>query len=141
MSKPETLRFCGNNRFQIGFIFAGIWSISIYYFNTKLYMNFCIILTHFYINFSKQEHSIDVLNMYRSTPDILRFNPILWRRSGGRRGSGGVSNRVSRRGKLSSFPATSHIYLLLFLRFDKFSFLNLVIKYLFKPQVYPSERS
>ena len=38
-------------------------------------MNFRIILTQFYINFSRQEHQIEVLYVC-TTPEILRFNPI-----------------------------------------------------------------
>ena len=34
-------------------------------------MNFCIDLTQFYINFSRQEHQIDVLDVL-----ILKFHPI-----------------------------------------------------------------
>ena len=41
-----------------------------------LYIRFGIILTQFYINFSRHEHQIEVLFIYRSTPEILRFHPI-----------------------------------------------------------------
>jgi len=38
-----------------------------------IYMNFRIILTQFYINFSRHEHQIDVLYVYRS---MLRFDQV-----------------------------------------------------------------
>ena len=40
----------------------------------QLYFRFGIILTQFYINFSRQEHQMSY--MYRSKPEILRFQPI-----------------------------------------------------------------
>ena len=39
------------------------------------YIRFGILLTQFYINFSRQEHQIE-LYMSQSTPEILRFQPI-----------------------------------------------------------------
>ena len=46
--------------------------------NLDLYLTnirFGIILTQFYVNFSRQEHHIDFYR-YRSTPEILRFQPM-----------------------------------------------------------------
>ena len=40
------------------------------------YIRFGITLTQFYVNSSRQERQIDVLYMYRSTPENLRFHPI-----------------------------------------------------------------
>ena len=55
----------GYRRFQIGCVF-----IEYDLFNTTTFIQNCI-----YINFSRQEHQIDVY-MYRLTPEILRFHPI-----------------------------------------------------------------
>ena len=40
------------------------------------YMHFGIILTQFYINFSRQENQIELCNRSQSTPEIFRFKPI-----------------------------------------------------------------
>jgi len=59
------LRFsgsCGTTRFQIGCVFAeyDLFKPTTYKQNC-IYMNFRIILTQFDINFSRQDHQIDVL--------------------------------------------------------------------------------
>ena len=52
----------GCNRFQIGFVFVECdqFNTTIFIQNC-IYMNFRINLTQFYINFSRQEHQIEVL--------------------------------------------------------------------------------
>ena len=68
-SKPEILRL--------------LWDIIVfrlvsYLLNTKfhtklyIYMNFRIILTQFYINFSRQEHLMCIVQRH----EIIRFHPI-----------------------------------------------------------------
>ena len=42
----------------------------------KIAYNFRIILTKFYVNFSRQEHQIDILYVSSYMPEILRFYPI-----------------------------------------------------------------
>ena len=37
-------------------------------------MNFCINLTQFYINFSRQKHQIELLWVDQSTPEMLRVH-------------------------------------------------------------------
>ena len=39
-------------------------------------VRFCIILTQFNINFSRQENQIELCNRSQSTPEIFRFKPI-----------------------------------------------------------------
>ena len=70
----DSQSFVEYGSFQIGCVF-----VEYYLFNTTcllqnlIYIRFGIILTPFYIKFSRQEHQIDV---YRSTPEILRFQPL-----------------------------------------------------------------
>ena len=66
------LRFsgsCGINHFHIGCVFVeyGLFNTTNLILNL-VYVRFDIILTPFYLNFSRQEH--------RSTPEILRFQSI-----------------------------------------------------------------
>ena len=58
------------------------WQYSIIVRCLRLYLiviSFGIILTQFYINFSRQEHQIELLFSYRSwsTSEVLRFQPIV----------------------------------------------------------------
>ena len=77
-SKPEILRFCGIQWFSdclricwINDLFKPTTSIQHF-----IYIDFRIILTQFYINFSRHEHQIDVLYASFNACKILRFYPI-----------------------------------------------------------------
>ena len=67
----------GNSHFQIGCVIDeyGLCNTTTLIQNL-IYIRFGIILTQFLINFSRQEHQIDVLYIYHSKPEILRFQPI-----------------------------------------------------------------
>ena len=69
----------GYSHFQIGCVF-----VEHYLFNTTnliqnlMYIRFGIILTQFYMNFSRQERQIDMSYIYRSTPDsqVSAYTPF-----------------------------------------------------------------
>ena len=71
--KPEVLRFL---------LGVGVFKLVTYLFNTTnfipnlVYARFGVILTQFYVNFSRQEHQIDMSYRYRSKPENLRFHSI-----------------------------------------------------------------
>ena len=58
-SKPEILRLLGYNRFQIGCVILNMICATTFIQNLT-YVRFGIILTQFYVNFSSQNHKIDV---------------------------------------------------------------------------------
>jgi len=67
----------GYNRFHIGCVFVEYdLFISATFVQNSLHMNFGVNLIQFYINFSRQEHQIDVLYVSFSACEILRFHSI-----------------------------------------------------------------
>ena len=66
----------GYSHFQIGCVFVDYDLLNTTtLIQNLIYIRFGIMLTQFYINFSRQEHQKDIY-MYCSMPEILRFYPI-----------------------------------------------------------------
>ncbi len=79
LSREIDIKLCQNyTKIQIGFVFVEydlfIPTTSIQQY---IFMNFRIDLTRFYINFSRQEHQIDVLYVLSYTPFHFSFTAPL----------------------------------------------------------------